>query len=101
MHFCILLPGDRAPSRRPRGIYWIRVRLFTTNPAGRPSMTCVRTARIGDPGLQPSAETLEALVARHGNRVYQLAYRLTRSTADAEDVLQDVFIKLYRSWPHV
>lgn len=53
------------------------------------------TARIGAP---PSAEALEALVAQHGNRVYQLAYSLTRSTADAEDVLQDVFLKLYRCW---
>ena len=59
------------------------------------------TARIGVPGIHPSAETLETLVARHGNRVYQLAYRLTRSTADAEDVLQDVFFKLYQSWLHV
>ena len=61
----------------------------------------VGTARIGVPGIHPSAETLEGLVARHGNRVYQLAYRLTRSAADAEDVLQDVFFKLYRSWFHV
>lgn len=59
------------------------------------------TARIGIPGLHPSAETLEDLVARHGNRVYQLAYSLTRSAADAEDVLQDVFIKLHQSWSHV
>ena len=55
----------------------------------------VGTARIEG----PSAETLEELVARHGNRVYQLAYRLTRSAADAEDILQDVFLKLYRCWP--
>ena len=61
----------------------------------------VGTARIGVPGIHPSAEMLEGLVAQHGNRVYQLAYRLTRSTADAEDVLQDVFFKLYRSWLHV
>ena len=58
----------------------------------------VGTARIGVPGIHPSAETLERLLAQHGNRVYQLAYRLTRSTADAEDVLQDVFFKLYQSW---
>lgn len=62
---------------------------------------CVGTARIGVPGLHPSAETLEGLVAQHGNRVYQLAYRLTRSTADAEDVLQDVFFKLHQSWLQV
>ncbi len=41
------------------------------------------------------------MLAEHGNRVYQLAYRLTRSRADAEDVLQDVFFKLYQSWLHV
>lgn len=58
-------------------------------------------AGVGDPGIQPSAETLEGLVAQHGNRVYQLAYRLTRSAADAEDVLQDVFFKLHRNWLHV
>jgi len=59
------------------------------------------TVKIGAPGIHPSAETLEGLVARHGNRVYQLAYRLTRSAADAEDVLQDVFFKLYQSWLQV
>jgi RNA polymerase sigma-70 factor (ECF subfamily) len=54
---------------------------------------------MGIPDIHPSAETLEGLVDQHGNRVYQLAYRLTRSTADAEDILQDVFFKLFRSWP--
>ena len=61
-------------------------------------MVLVDAARIGVPGLHPSAETLEGLVARHGNRVYQLAYRLTRSAADAEDVLQDVFFDLHQNW---
>ena len=72
--------------------------VITTGPA---TVVQVGTARIRVPGLHPSAETLEGLVAQHGNRVYQLAYRLTRSTADAEDVLQDVFFKLYRNWLHV
>jgi RNA polymerase sigma-70 factor (ECF subfamily) len=61
----------------------------------------VGTARISVPGIHPSAEALEGLVAQHGNRVYQLAYRLTRSSADAEDILQDVFFKLYRNWVHI
>ena len=64
-------------------------------------MVIVDAERIGVPGIHPSAETLEGLVAQHGNRVYQLAYRLTRSRADAEDVLQDVFFRLYRSWLRV
>src|SRR5438552_8434469 len=61
----------------------------------------VGTARISVPGIHPSEETLEGLVAQHGNRIYQLAYRLTHSSADAEDILQDVFLKLYRNWVHV
>lgn len=61
----------------------------------------VGTARVGIPGIHPSAGTLEHLLAQHGNRVYQLAYRLTRSSADAEDILQDVFFKLYRTWVRV
>lgn len=70
-------------------------------PTGLATAVRVGTARIGAPGIHPSAETLEGLVAQHGNRVYQLAYRLTRSTADAEDVLQDVFFKLHRNWVDV
>ncbi|HVR86879.1 MAG TPA: sigma-70 family RNA polymerase sigma factor [Planctomycetota bacterium] len=61
----------------------------------------VGTARISVPGVHPSAETLEHLLSEHGNRVYQLAYCLTRSGADAEDILQEVFFKLHRNWVHV
>lgn len=38
----------------------------------------------------------EALVTRHEGRVYRLAYRLTGSDADAQDVLQDAFLAAYR-----
>jgi RNA polymerase sigma-70 factor (ECF subfamily) len=38
----------------------------------------------------------EALVSRHEGRVYRLAYRLTGSDADAQDVLQDAFLAVYR-----
>ena len=36
------------------------------------------------------------LVARHESRVYGLARRLTGSAADAEDVLQETFVRVYR-----
>jgi RNA polymerase sigma-70 factor (ECF subfamily) len=36
------------------------------------------------------------LVDRHQERVYRLARRLTRSPADAEEVLQDTFLRAYR-----
>lgn len=40
---------------------------------------------------------LEALFHRHQERVYRAAYRVTGSAADAEDVLQTVFLRLARS----
>jgi RNA polymerase sigma-70 factor (ECF subfamily) len=88
-------------TRRTESDFSQRIRQGVRQTTGLATAVRVGTARIGVPGIHPSAETLEGLVARHGNRVYQLAYRLTRSTADAEDVLQDVFLKLYRSWSHV
>ena len=38
----------------------------------------------------------EALIKPHLHGLYRLAYRLTGSVADAEDLLQDVLIRLYR-----
>lgn len=78
-----------------------RIREAVRQSGGLEAAVQVGTTRIGIPGGQPSAEAIEELVARHGNRVYQLAYRLTRSAADAEDILQDVFLKLYRTWTDV
>ena len=37
----------------------------------------------------------EELVRPHLERLYRLAYRFTGQVADAEDLLQDVLIKLY------
>ncbi|HEX7118018.1 MAG TPA: sigma-70 family RNA polymerase sigma factor [Longimicrobiales bacterium] len=48
----------------------------------------VQRARLADTGA------LESLYAQFGRSVYRIAYRLTQSEADAEDVLQDVFAGL-------
>lgn len=45
-------------------------------------------ARRGDPAA------LAALYSRHGNALYGIAWRLTGSAADAEDVLHDLFVGL-------
>jgi RNA polymerase sigma-70 factor (ECF subfamily) len=41
--------------------------------------------------------TWDEIVARHSDRVYRLAYRLTGNQADAEDLTQDVFVRVFRS----
>jgi RNA polymerase sigma-70 factor (ECF subfamily) len=42
----------------------------------------------GDP------DALEALMSRHSSRVYRLAYGIARNHADAEEIVQDVFLTL-------
>lgn len=40
---------------------------------------------------------MQMLFDRHQQKVYAMAYRLTGSTADAEDVVQESFLKAFRS----
>ena len=39
----------------------------------------------------------DEIVREHSTRVYRLAYRLTGNPQDAEDLTQDVFIRVFRS----
>lgn len=41
--------------------------------------------------------TWDAVVREHSARVYRLAYRLTGNTHDAEDLTQEVFVRVFRS----
>jgi RNA polymerase sigma-70 factor, ECF subfamily len=50
----------------------------------------VDRCRRGDPGA------FEEIYRRHAPRVYSLAYRLTGSLADAEDLLQEAFLLIHR-----
>jgi RNA polymerase sigma-70 factor (ECF subfamily) len=50
----------------------------------------VALARGGD------SEAFRALVERHGRAVYRIAHRMTGNASDAEDVVQETFLKAYR-----
>ena len=50
----------------------------------------VALARDGD------SEAFRALVERHSRAVYRLAHRMTGTPQDAEDVVQETFLKAYR-----
>jgi RNA polymerase sigma-70 factor, ECF subfamily len=50
----------------------------------------VALAQAGD------EQAFRRLVERHSRGVFQLAFRLTGSEADAEDIVQDAFLKTYR-----
>ena len=42
------------------------------------------------------AAAFELLMAEYGNRVYRLAFGITRNASDAEEVVQDVFLTVFR-----
>jgi RNA polymerase sigma-70 factor, ECF subfamily len=50
----------------------------------------VALARDGD------SEAFRELVERHGRTVFRLAHRMTGNPSDAEDVVQETFLKAYR-----
>ncbi len=45
--------------------------------------------------LPTTTRSYEALVQRHMERVYRIAYRVVGNKEDAEDIAQDVFLKVY------
>ncbi len=49
------------------------------------------------PGDSATVPTWDEVVERHSDRVYRLAYRLTGNRADAEDLTQEVFVRVFRS----
>lgn len=47
--------------------------------------------------LAGDAAAWEEIVRLHNRRIYNLCYRFTNSSHDAQDLTQDVFIKIYRT----
>ncbi len=56
-------------------------------------MDLLERCRDGD------ASAFEELYRRHSPRLYNLAYRMSGTAADAEDLLQEVFLQAYRKLP--
>ena len=52
--------------------------------------TIVARARQGD------SEAFRSLVERHSRSAFRLAFRMTGNEHDAEDVVQDSFLRAYR-----
>jgi RNA polymerase sigma-70 factor, ECF subfamily len=52
--------------------------------------TVVTRARAGD------ADAFRMLVERHSRSLFRLAYRMTANQQDAEDVVQETFLRAYR-----
>jgi RNA polymerase sigma-70 factor (ECF subfamily) len=60
--------------------------------AGEITLTAIREI----PGAEPARPTFEALMAEHKPRVLRTAYRLLGKLEDAQDVCQEVFLRLLK-----
>src|SRR5215470_14765134 len=67
--------------------------------AGGPVPTSTVPANTVQPGAPWTPPTWEDVVREHSARVYRLAYRLTGNCHDAEDLTQEVFVRVFRSLP--
>lgn len=66
--------------------------------AHRGSLNGEASPRAGGASSADAASAIAALVDTHGPRLHALALRLCRNKADAEDMVQDVFLQAMRKW---
>jgi len=71
------------------------VRRLDTYRSKEPAMSQPSSEQRGD--AAPAVPTWDEIVADHSTRVYRLAYRLTGNPYDAEDLTQEVFVRVFRS----
>ena len=83
-------PDPRSPIPDPRQL---------TNPAPRPSKCAMEVGDVADALVRASGgdgEAFRVLVDFHARTAFRLAFRLTGDERDAEDVVQESFIRAYR-----
>jgi RNA polymerase sigma-70 factor (ECF subfamily) len=74
------------------------LRLFDTNPVtAADSSPEAEDARLANALRERSEEAYELLVARFQQPVYNLVYRLMADPSDSYDVVQEVFLKIFRN----
>ncbi len=92
-----VLARFRRSAGQPRSVNETDDRPATT---GSETAGFTATASFGSFGSDSEAwtpPTWEEIVSTHSARVYRLAYRLTGNQHDAEDLTQEVFVRVFRS----
>jgi RNA polymerase sigma-70 factor (ECF subfamily) len=74
----------------PEACYSINVTPSPTIAAGFDESAIVARAKAGD------AQAFGELMSRYERKIFRLAKNITQNTEDAEDVLQDAFLKAYQ-----
>jgi RNA polymerase sigma-70 factor (ECF subfamily) len=85
-------PGAAGPVNRPPLLDWltgVADTNITIEPASNGELNLVARARRGE------IEAFNDLVRRYERKIYRLAKNITQNDEDAEDVLQETFLKAY------
>ena len=51
-----------------------------------------------EPPTQEQADFLQRTIEQYGKATYNFAFRLTQNEADARDLTQEAYIRVYRAW---
>ncbi|MER0242543.1 RNA polymerase sigma factor SigE [Streptomyces sp. HSW2009] len=81
----------RRPADEPKSVTNTADRFRTTDSAATATFATDADSQAWTP------PTWEEIVSTHSARVYRLAYRLTGNQHDAEDLTQEVFVRVFRS----
>jgi RNA polymerase sigma factor (sigma-70 family) len=96
------LPAEAVGYARPLGAV-TKWRTPPRTPAPAPAGRCGEVGLVAEDlaGTAPvdvwTPPSWEEIVRTHSSRVYRLAYRLTGNRHDAEDLTQEVFVRVFRS----
>jgi RNA polymerase sigma-70 factor (ECF subfamily) len=78
----------------------ITMRLDESLPEGQPAAIALHDALFVEGLKACEEEAYECLLARFQQPVYNLVYRLMNDPSDTSDVVQEVFLKIFRSIHH-
>jgi RNA polymerase sigma-70 factor (ECF subfamily) len=88
IRLCIVFFGKTMSSFEGQIVGWMHVNSIV-NSAPPESPTDARTAA-------QSSEAIAALVAQYSTTLYRVAYSITRNAAEAEDAVQETFLRVLR-----
>src|SRR5450759_5268118 len=97
----VAVPLTVGPGLRP-SVAWRETDKTSSTPSDRGSMAGQAQSRMNDAELIREAQrgnhaAFEELVRQYDGAVLRLAYHMTRSEQDAQDIYQEAFLKAYRN----
>ena len=89
------VPGWPLHSKPGNNLYWCRAQ--RSSYGFEADFTLEQDAQLVQQCLQGDGSAWEELVRRHSRRIFNICYRFTGNRTEAEDLSQEVFLRVYRT----